>query len=265
VLPWVRVPHLASHILGRIAKRISSDWMARYGHPIYLLETFVEGDCFQGICYQAANWICVGQTRGRSRNGYPGLKVPIKDIYLYPLAKRFRTASASGQTNRKETGGGWLMECRQGNDCPYVNGGDIRRLIAERDYLSQRVDEMEGLLAAAEAEIEKVRQENHQLKEENKSLGHQLKQVLGKIFKPRVKPHHDGDQPKRGAPAGHRGNSRRRPEVISEFIDIYPDKCDHCGGEVRGYLNHFDVTLTHESRVRENLTHGSMRGSWQNR
>jgi len=49
------------------------------------------------------------------------------------------------------------MECRQGNDCPYVNGGDIRRLIAERDYLSQRVDEMEGLLAAAEAEIEKVR------------------------------------------------------------------------------------------------------------
>jgi len=90
VLPWVRVPHLASHILGRVARRISSDWMVRYGHPIYLLETFVEGDCFQGICYQAANWTCVGQTKGRSRNGHPGLKVPIKDVYLYPLAKRFR-------------------------------------------------------------------------------------------------------------------------------------------------------------------------------
>ncbi len=146
------------------------------------------------------------------------------------------------------------MECRQGNDCPYVNGGDIRRLIAERDYLSQRVDEMEGLLAAAEAEIEKVRQENHQLKEENKSLGHQLKQVLGKIFKPRVKPHHDGDQPKRGAPAGHRGNSRRRPEVISEFIDIYPEKCDRCGGEVKGYPDHFDEHLIEDIEIRKRVT-----------
>ena len=102
------------------------------------------------------------------------------------------------------------MECHRGIHCPYVNGGNIQHLIAERDYLSQRLDEMERIMALARAEIEKLRQENHQLKEENKSLGHQLKQVLGKIFKPRVKPHHDGDQPKRGAPAGHRGNSRRR-------------------------------------------------------
>jgi len=90
VLPWVRSPHLASHILGRVARRISSDWVEKYGHPIYLLETFVERDCFQGTCYRASNWICVGQTRGRSRNGHPGLKVPVKDIYLYPLTKRFR-------------------------------------------------------------------------------------------------------------------------------------------------------------------------------
>jgi hypothetical protein len=92
VLPWVRVPHLASHILGRVARRISSDWIEKYGHPIYLLETFVERDCFRGICYQASNWIRVGQTTGRSRNGHPGLKVPIKDVYLYPLTKRFREA-----------------------------------------------------------------------------------------------------------------------------------------------------------------------------
>ena len=93
ILPWVIVPHLASHILGRVARRISSDWTAKYGHPIYLLETFVERDCFRGICYQAANWIHVGQTKGRSRNDrYTTLKVPVKDIYLYPLTKRFREA-----------------------------------------------------------------------------------------------------------------------------------------------------------------------------
>jgi hypothetical protein len=92
ILPWVRVQHLASHILGRVARRISPDWIEKYGHPIYLLETFVERDCFRGACYQAANWVPVGQTTGRSRNGHPGLKVPTKDIYLYPLTKRFREA-----------------------------------------------------------------------------------------------------------------------------------------------------------------------------
>lgn len=146
------------------------------------------------------------------------------------------------------------MECRWGTDCPYVNGGDIRRLIAERDYLSQRLDEMEKVMAAAEAKIEEVQQENHQLKEQNKNLDHRLKQVLGKIFKPRVKPYHDGDQPKRGAPAGHRGNSRRRPEVVSEFIDIYPEKCERCGGEVKGYPNHFDEHVTEDIEIRKKVT-----------
>ena len=153
--------------------------------------------------------------------------------------------------------GRWGMvgvQCHRGRKCPYVNGGDIWRLIDERDYLSQRVDEMEEVLALAHTEIEMLRQENHQLKEEIKRLGHELKQVLGKIFKPRVKPHHDGAQPKRGAPAGHRGNSRRRPEVISEFIDIYPEKCDRCGGEVRGYPNHFDEHVTEDIEIRKKVT-----------
>jgi len=101
ILSWVRVPHLASHILGKVAKRISSDWMEKYGHPIYLLETFVERDCFQGTCYRAADWVRVGQSTGRSRNGRPGLKVPIKDIYLYPLTKRFREV-LSPRVDRRE-------------------------------------------------------------------------------------------------------------------------------------------------------------------
>jgi len=93
ILPWVKVPHLASHLLGRVARRISSDWMKRYHHPIYMLETFVEKKRFRGTSYQAANWIYVGESKGRSRNDrYRSLRVPIKDIYLYPLLKKFRNA-----------------------------------------------------------------------------------------------------------------------------------------------------------------------------
>ena len=93
ILPWVRVPHLASHILGRIARRLSADWMAKYGHALYLLETFVERDRHRGICYQAANWTWVGQTRGRTRNDRAHtLHAPLKDIYLYPLQRDFREA-----------------------------------------------------------------------------------------------------------------------------------------------------------------------------
>ncbi len=147
------------------------------------------------------------------------------------------------------------MECRQGTDCPYVHGGDIWRLIAERDYLSQRLDKMEGLMAEAEAEIEKVRQENHQLKEKNKSLDYQLKQLLGKMFKPKVKPHQDGDQPKRGAPHGHRGNSRHRPEVISEFINIFPaGKCEQCGGPIAGYERSFDERVVEDIEIKRRVT-----------
>jgi len=86
ILPWVRVPHLASHLLARISRRISVDWLEKYGHPIHLLETFVEQDRFRGTCYRAANWIRVGQTLGRSRNdANRTLQVPIKDVYLYSL------------------------------------------------------------------------------------------------------------------------------------------------------------------------------------
>jgi hypothetical protein len=93
IYPWVKIPHLASHALGRIARRINGDWQAKYNHPIALLETFVERGRFQGTCYKAANWTCVGQTQGRSRQDrYSTMAVPIKDIYLYPLGADFRHA-----------------------------------------------------------------------------------------------------------------------------------------------------------------------------
>lgn len=89
ILPFVVVPHLASHLLGQVAQRIAGDWQRRYGHPIYLLETFVQPDRFRGTCYQAANWIHVGQTTGRTRQNQRhrdnAVHGPIKDIYLYPL------------------------------------------------------------------------------------------------------------------------------------------------------------------------------------
>jgi hypothetical protein len=91
--PWVRVPHLASHLWSRLARRVSPDWQAKYGHPIDLLETFVEPDRFAGTCYQAAGWVYVGQTQGRSRQDHADgthQQVPRKDVYLYPLHPRFR-------------------------------------------------------------------------------------------------------------------------------------------------------------------------------
>jgi len=86
ILPWVRVPRLASHILAEIARRLAADWQGRYGHPIYLLETFVQQDRFAGTCYQAANWIHVGQTTGRTRQDrHNRVNAPFKEIHLYPL------------------------------------------------------------------------------------------------------------------------------------------------------------------------------------
>lgn len=91
ILPRVRVLHLASHLLGRILRRIRADWEAKYGHGVWLAETFVERDRFSGTCYKAANWKHIGNTRGRSRQDrYNTLSVPIKDIYVYPLASSFR-------------------------------------------------------------------------------------------------------------------------------------------------------------------------------
>jgi len=96
ILPWVRVEHLASHLLGQVIRRLSQDWSIKYGHPIDLLETFVETARFSGTCYAACNWIRVGETTGRSRNDrHTRLQVPVKAVWLYPLGKHFRTRLCS--------------------------------------------------------------------------------------------------------------------------------------------------------------------------
>ena len=88
---WVRVPHLASHVLGLIARRIRADWQAKYGHPVHALETFVDRSRFKGTCYRAANWRRLGQTRGRTRNDREHrIQASVKDVYLFPLASDFR-------------------------------------------------------------------------------------------------------------------------------------------------------------------------------
>ena len=91
VLPWVEVPHLASHMLAGLARRIRADWQAKYGHPIHALETFVDRSRFRGTCYQAANWVRLGSTQGRTRNDRNHrIRVSVKDVYLYPLSQGFR-------------------------------------------------------------------------------------------------------------------------------------------------------------------------------
>src|SRR5437867_8950798 len=91
ILPWVRVPHLASHLLGRIARLLSQDWERLYEHPIYFLETFVDPERFRGTCYYAANWQLLGETTGRGKDDQT--KRPnrsIKQMLGYPLTPRFR-------------------------------------------------------------------------------------------------------------------------------------------------------------------------------
>jgi predicted transposase YbfD/YdcC len=89
ILPWVRQPNLASRVLGANLRRLSADWQAVYGHPVLLAETFVDLSRFQGTCYRASNWVCVGQTKGWSRHGanYKEHGQP-KAVFLYPLHRR---------------------------------------------------------------------------------------------------------------------------------------------------------------------------------
>jgi Druantia protein DruA len=91
ILPWIGVPHLASHILGQVTKSLSRDWERMYGHPIYFAETFIDPTRFRGTCYRAANWRSLGMTTGRGKASTS--KRPnrtLKEVLGYPLTPRFR-------------------------------------------------------------------------------------------------------------------------------------------------------------------------------
>lgn len=91
LLPWVRVPHLASHILGRMARLLPHDWERIYGHPVYYLETFVDPNRFRATCYRAANWIVLGRTTGRGKDDQTHRpNRPIKQVLGLPLVRHFR-------------------------------------------------------------------------------------------------------------------------------------------------------------------------------
>jgi len=91
ILPWVTVPHLASHILGRMARTLSVDWQRLYAHPIYFIETFIDPRRFAGTCYRAANWTLLGLTTGRGKDAPTrAANRSIKQVLGYPLVKDFR-------------------------------------------------------------------------------------------------------------------------------------------------------------------------------
>lgn len=101
ILPSVRVPNLASHVLSLALKRLANDWHTRYGLTPVLVETFVDRAHYRGTCYRAANWTLLGQTQGRGRQDRAhSAQGSIKDILVYPLQPHWRThlqASAGGE------------------------------------------------------------------------------------------------------------------------------------------------------------------------
>jgi Domain of unknown function (DUF4338) len=91
ILPWVRVEHLASHILGRMAKLVPQDWQRLYAHPIYWLETFLDPARFRGTCYRAANWQVIGTTAGRGHRAPTFEQTrPVKQMLGLPLHRKLR-------------------------------------------------------------------------------------------------------------------------------------------------------------------------------
>lgn len=91
IMPWVEVPHLASHLLGRMTRRLSGDWERVYGHPVYFAETFVDAPRFKGTCYRAANWEFLGHTTGRGKDDQTGRpNRSLKEVLGYRLVRDFR-------------------------------------------------------------------------------------------------------------------------------------------------------------------------------
>jgi hypothetical protein len=90
ILPWVRIPHLASKVLAANIRVLASDWGRLYSHPVALLETFVDQSKFQGTCYKAANWLKIGETVGRGKYGATKGCCSTKSVWIYPLTNRYQ-------------------------------------------------------------------------------------------------------------------------------------------------------------------------------
>jgi hypothetical protein len=91
ILPWVQVEHLASHVLSRMTRRLSTEWQELYGHPVHFAETFVDRTRFRGTCYRAANWIDLGQTQGRGKDDLTHQpNRTLKDVLGLPLCRDYR-------------------------------------------------------------------------------------------------------------------------------------------------------------------------------
>lgn len=140
-----------------------------------------------------------------------------------------------------------IRECNNGQCCPYVGGIDVLSLLKDWEYLKRRASELEMRVA-------KLEKANQELRAENESLQYELKQFRVKIFKPRVKPKPSEDQAKRGAPVGHRGGGRKRPKEISEYVEIYPERCDKCAGAIKIYENKFDEHIVEDIVIKKKTT-----------
>ncbi len=95
IFPWVRVPYLASKVLSTAVRRLPRDWKERHGLEPVLVETFVDPAKYRGTCYRAANWQCIGRTKGRKASASEAGRTP-KDVYLYPLTKDWKQVLLTG-------------------------------------------------------------------------------------------------------------------------------------------------------------------------
>lgn len=141
-------------------------------------------------------------------------------------------------------------DCPYKDACPYLNFEPTARVLAQRDYLSRRVDEMEKAMDLAREKIEELQEENKILKEEKEFIKQELNPTFRKKFKPK-KEEEEKPKKKRGSPFGHRGTSRKRPKRIDEYIDIYPARCDRCGAkDITIYERSFEEHIVEDVQVR---------------
>jgi hypothetical protein len=143
-------------------------------------------------------------------------------------------------------------ECPYKEACPYLDFEPAARVLAQRDYLSKRVDEMEGIMDLARKKIEELQEKNRVLEEEGRSLKQELNETVGLRFKPNLrKKEEEKPRKKRGSPFGHRGSSRRVPGRIDRYVDIYPVRCNLCGGkEVTIYEKSFEEHVVEDIQVK---------------